>query len=67
MTRADLARMIGVDVRKLSRALDRPEHLTVEGIARICTALEIELTFGEKHTASRASKLRNKRLRGGSQ
>lgn len=65
MTRADLANMLRVDVQKLSRALDRPEYMTVEGLGRICAALEIELTFGEKNTASRRNRLRNKRLRRG--
>lgn len=65
MTRADLARELGVDIQKLSRALDRPEYMTIEGLGRICAALEIELTFGEKNTASRRNRLHNKRLRPG--
>jgi len=65
MTRADLANMLQVDVQKLSRALDRPEHMTIEGLGRICAALEITLTFSEKHAASRQNLLRNKRLRRG--
>jgi DNA-binding Xre family transcriptional regulator len=67
MTRSDLARELGVDVQKLSRALDRPEYLTIDGLGRICAALEIELTFGEKNTATRRNQLRNKRLQRGSQ
>jgi DNA-binding Xre family transcriptional regulator len=65
MTRADLAREFEVDVQKLSRALDRPEHLTIDGLGRICAALEIKIQYAEKYTASRRKRLRNKRLRGG--
>jgi transcriptional regulator with XRE-family HTH domain len=65
MTRADLARELGVDVQKLSRALNRPEYLTIDGLGRICAALEIEIQYAEKDTASRRSRLRNKRLRRG--
>jgi hypothetical protein len=64
-TRADLAKMLKVDVQKLSHALDRPGYMTIDGLGRICTALEIDLTYGEKHTASRRNRLRSKRVRRG--
>jgi hypothetical protein len=54
-----------VDERQLSRALDRPQYMTIEGLGRICAALEIEITYCEEHTVSRANTLRNKRLRRG--
>jgi hypothetical protein len=57
--------MLRVDERKLSRALGRPQHMTTEGLGRICAAPEIEITYCEEHTASRRNRLRNKRLRRG--
>lgn len=65
MTRADLAKMLRVDAEKLSCALGRSECMTIDGLGRICAALEIEITYCEEHTASRRNKLRNKRLRRG--
>lgn len=65
MTRAELADMLRIDAEKLSRALDRPQYMTIEGLGRICAALEIEITYCEEHTASRRNRLRNKRLRRG--
>jgi hypothetical protein len=57
--------MLKVDVEKLSGALDRPEYMMIDGLGRICAALQIELTYGEKQTASRRNRLRSKRVRRG--
>lgn len=51
--------------QQLSRALDRPQYMTIEGLGRICAALEIEITYCEEHKTSRRSRLRKKRLRRG--
>lgn len=55
MTRAGLAGMLRVNVRKLSRALDWSEYMAIERLGRICAALEIKIKYGEKHKASRGT------------